>query len=193
MWQREMTDNKVKDIIQTYKSIPDDVKSFLELSGIKVEDESAKPTFNGSAYNGSIPNNLDSLDTGEIAELMAAHISWTRYVNGALSDAIAKLKCYEEALSAVKSYIIKHKGKDSLEFDEDYISANYNVTWWSTTKTYLESVSSACSHNYKVISRVITLRGIDHEQNVRASSVKKGFENGRQSRRSSSWVSNSED
>lgn len=187
------TKEKIALINNTYQSIPDDVKASLELSGIRAEYESAKPTFNGEAYTGIIPENLDQLDTAEIAELMTAHIAWTRYVNGALSDATAKLKCFEDTLSAIKAVVVKAKGKDSFEFDEDYITANYNVLWWSTTKTYLESVNTSCSNNYKVISRIVTLRGIDQEQTIRVNSVKNGSATNAQARRPRPWLSDTED
>jgi hypothetical protein len=165
----------VKKINDTYLSVPEEVKLELAKMGIQLDmSEEDKPHFRGDKYCGVPPKNLDELDTSELAELMSAHISWTRYINGALSDAVVQLRCREDALSAIKQSIIKSKGKDCVEFDDDYLIANYNVLWWSAMKSYLESAETMCAQNYKVISRIVTLRGQDQEQNIRLNSVKSG-------------------
>jgi hypothetical protein len=183
-----------KTINQLYTSVPQEVKTALIGMGISIEmSEQEKPTFNSEPYCGVLPTNLDDLETSEIVELMSAHIVWTRYVNGLLSDATVQLRCREDALSAIKQSVIKSKGKDVFEYDADYLDANHSVLWYSALKTYLETASDMCSTNYKVLSRVITLKGQDQEQNIRLNSAKNGASNASRSGRHRPWVVDPED
>jgi hypothetical protein len=181
----------IKQINDVYLSIPDDVKTALIGMGVPVNPIEDSISFNGEPYCGILPKSLDDLDTSDIVSLMSAHIAWTRYINGLLSDAIVQLKCREDALSAIKATLIKTKGKDSVEFDQDYIKANSSVLWWSTMKIYLESASDMCAQHYKVLSRVVTLRGQDQEQVIRVNTAARGNESTR--RRPRPWDDNSQD
>ncbi len=174
-----------------YENIPFSSKARLALLGINTEvSEEELPNVNDEPYRGVLPEDLDSLSTSDISNIMSAHIIWTRYVQGLLSDATVKLNCASQILSAVKSALIKEVGKDSFEFNDDYMKAMCSYQECSAMKTYLESAQNMCTQNYKVLSRVITLRGQDADTTSRLNNIQAGFSNVKGSR---PWEKSDED
>lgn len=166
--------NIVKKIYEMYENIPFSTKARLALAGINTEVyEEELPDVNSEPYRGVLPKDLDSLSISDISDLMSAHVIWTRYVQGLLSDATVKLNCSQQILNSVKSALIKEVGKDSYEFNEDYLKAMCSYQEASAVKTYLESAQSMCNQNYKVLSRLITLRGQDQDTSSRLSNIQR--------------------
>lgn len=175
--------NTIKKIYDAYENIPFSSKARLALLGINTEvSEDELPSVNDEPYRGVLPEDLDSLSTSDISNMMSAHIIWTRYVQGLLSDATVKLNCSSQILSAVKSALIKEVGKDTYEFNEEYMKAMCSYQECSAIKTYLESAEKMCTQNYKVLSRVITLRGQDSDTTSRLNNIQAGFSNAKGSR-----------
>ena len=88
MYVSQKMSNTIKKIYDAYENIPFSSKARLALLGINTEvSEDELPNVNDEPYRGVLPEDLDSLSTSDISNMMSAHIIWTRYVQGLLSDA----------------------------------------------------------------------------------------------------------
>lgn len=168
----------VTQIGDAYGSIVDEARAELARMGIRVTDDADldRPRFKtGEFYEGQIPENLDSLSNDELTEIMSLHAEWTRYINGAISEAQARRVVAQQKEKAVRASITAERGKDKYESDRRYINVAAELTYAEVMLTYLEAIKSTATNDYRVISRVITLRGQDADIQGRVANVQRGW------------------
>jgi len=168
----------VTQITDAYGNIVSDARAQLSRMGIRVtnDENTDRPRFrDGQFYDGQIPANLDHLSNDELTEIMSLHAEWTRYINGAISEAMAQRVVAQQKEKAVRASITAERGKDKYESDRRYISVAAELTYAEVMLTYLEAIKSTATNDYRVISRVITLRGQDADIQGRVNNVQRGW------------------
>lgn len=122
----------------------------------------------GHFYSGEVPPNAETLTNTELSELLSLHAIWTKYINTQLAEAEAEVKNHKKWLDALEASLIKTGGKDaSVENDKRYIEINSEYMFWETMKIYLERFRDDASVDYRTLSRIATIRGMDQDANTR--------------------------
>lgn len=160
-----------------FGTIPSSARSMIEGKGFRVPDDvnRDRPVYGQQYYDGTLPRNLDQLPNDEVVELMAVHAEWMRYINGSIAEAQANRTAVAKKEKAVRASIIKERGKDSVDSDVRYIDVSADLAYWDTIVNYLEAIRSNASNDYKILSRIVTVRGQDMEMGARVSNVRHGY------------------
>lgn len=166
-----------EDIDNAFRELPANARSTLEERGFRVPDdlEYDRPTYNNGYYDGTLPRNLDQLPNHEVVELMAVHAEWMRYVNGSVAEATAHKTMLAKKEKAIRASITKERGKEHVDSDVRYIEVSADVTYWDTILGYLEAIRANASNDYKILSRIVTVRGQDIEVSARVNNVRHGY------------------
>lgn len=164
-------------IAETYDPVPSSARATLEERGFRVPDDVSRdrPHYDGAHYDGTLPRNLDQLPNDDVVELMAVHAEWMRYVNGSIAEAQAHRTAVAKKEKAMRASIIKERGKDAVESDVRYIDSGAELAYWDTILGYLEAIRSNASNDYKILSRIVTVRGQDLEMGNRVNNVRHGY------------------
>lgn len=179
MQLKPMLSATAEEIGDIYSKVSGTALIDLESKGLRVRNnpDSDRPVKNDSSYyNGEVPDNLDTLDNRELMELMSLHAGWTRYINAQLSEAESQVKVHKKWERALCAAIEKER-KGTVEDDRRYLSVASNLLYWEVMVTYIEALKGDAAHDYKTISRIITVRGLDVDQQGRIANVSK-FNNG---------------
>jgi len=172
-----------EEIEDAYSQTASEARSSLEEMGIRVPDcpMNDRPSLrDGEFYSGQLPSNLDELSNSEIVEVMAKHLEWIRYINGHLADSQVKKKIAARKVKAVESSVATTRGKDAVDSDRRCLQASaFDLSLHDARLTYLEAIKANAAQDYKTLSRIITIRGLDQEAQMRINSVQKGFPSAR--------------
>jgi hypothetical protein len=136
----------------------------LARQGIFVSDS---PEDRPIEYTGAIPENLDMLSNDELAHLMVMHQSWTAYLNGCHSTAVASKKVADRALKGAKTSIEQERGKHGLESDPRYVRADASLLYHDLKVEIISDLLKAARSAYQLMSRLISLREQDVSQTTR--------------------------
>lgn len=164
------TPEELRDI---YGRVALNAMTQLDAKGLRIRNDpdADRPVqADNTYYSGEVPDNLDSLDNRELMELMSLHAGWTRYINAQLSDAQAQVTIHKKWEKAIAAAIEKER-KGTVEDDKRYLEVAANLLFWEVMVTYIEALKSDASHDYKTISRIITVRGLDVDQQGRIANV----------------------
>lgn len=161
-----------EEIEETYSRVAGAALLDLESKGLRVRNTPAdRPVRSDhSYYSGEVPDNLDTLDNRELMELMSLHAGWTRYINAQLSEAESQIKVHKKWVTALYSAIEKER-KGTVEDDKRYLAVSSNLLYWEVMVTYIDALKGDAGHDYKTISRIITVRGLDIDQQGRIGHV----------------------
>ncbi len=171
---RPLLSASAEEIAAEYGKIAATAMVALEDKGLRIRNDPNmdRPVRSDNTYyNGEVPSNLDELDNRELTEIMSLHAGWTRYINAQLAEAEAQVKVHkrwEKALSAA----LEREKVPSVDDDKRYIAVTSDLLYWEVILTYLEALKSDASNDYKTISRIITVRGLDAETQGRVAAIK---------------------
>ena len=126
-------------------------------------------------YDGAIPENIEELGYDEISSLMRANTEWNRYLLGHLTSVQVEMKITQEQISAVKSSITKKRGKESVDSDLRYIQLNVELTTLKCLDMAFTTAIQNAKDAYKILSRLVTIRGQDSERERRNESLDRGY------------------
>jgi hypothetical protein len=163
-----------EDARVAYEGLVDKVDAYVTSLGISLYVQDELPAFMGNVYNGILPSDMDMLTYTELASLMSAHMEWTRYVQAHLTRVQSDVLVLTEQLNAVKSAIVRQRGKDSLESDRRYISVNVALAEMRALLLHLEAADRMNTKSYTTLSRVVTVRGQDQDTAQRVHSIERG-------------------
>jgi hypothetical protein len=166
---------------QAYAGVTDRVSDTLTSLGVSVT--TTQPALHGQTYHGELPSNLDQLSYDQLSELMRANVEWNRYLNGHRTAVNNDLTVARQQLSAVKSAIVKQRGKDSLECDTRFININVEICELEALCAALDTAIQGAKDAYKLLSRSVTIRGQDQERVARTDNFERGWATGDRSRR----------
>lgn len=163
-----------------YTGVTDRVTNTLTELGVQVV--TAQPHLDGNTYHGELPPNLDELSYDDLSELMRANVEWNRYLNGHRTAVNSELNVAKQQQAAVKSAIVKQRGKDSLECDTRYITLNVQICELEALCDALDMAIQGAKDTYKLLSRSVTIRGQDQERVARTDNFERGWATGQRSR-----------
>jgi hypothetical protein len=133
------------------------------------------PTCEGVPYSGSLPEDLDSLSYAALSNLMRANVEWNRYLHEHRTAISNEVIIAKEQLKAVRAAIIQQRGKDSLECDLRYINHNVARAELECLCAVLDTALQGAKDTYKLLSRVVTVRGQDQERVTRNENFSRGY------------------
>lgn len=165
-----------------YAGVADTVARALDQLGVDIV--TAPPTLCGEGYRGGLPNDLDSLSYDRLSELMRANTEWNRYLQGHRTVVTNELNVTKQQISAVRSAIIKQRGKECLECDVRYLSLNVELCELDALCAALNTAIQGAKDAYKLLSRLITIRGQDQERSQRVDNFERGWATGEGRKRS---------
>ena len=165
-----------------YANIASNVANTLNALGVNITTN--QPTLYGAEYQGSLPKNLDSLSYDQLAELMRANVEWNRYLQGHRTVVNNELSVTKQQLASVKSAIIKQRGKESLECDVRYLTLNVELCELDSLCAALDTAIQGAKDAYKLLSRLVSIRGQDQERAQRTDNFERGWATGQGRRRS---------
>jgi hypothetical protein len=163
-----------EDARVAYEGVTEKVANHLDALGITLYESDDLPSYLGGAYNGILPGDLDVLTYNELAALMSAHMEWTRYVQAHLTRVQSEVLVLGEQISAIKSAIVRQRGKESLESDRRYIAVNVALAEMRALQMHLEAADRMNTKSYTTLSRVVTVRGQDQETSARVNNIERG-------------------
>lgn len=164
-------------IAEAYDPVPASARALIEQKGFRIPDDASRdrPVYAGAHYDGTLPKDLDQLPNDEVVELMVVHAEWMRYINGSIAEATANKTAVAKKEKAIRSSIIKERGKDHVDSDVRYIEVGADLAYWDTIVSYLEAIKTNASNDYKILSRIVTVRGQDLEMSGRAHNIRHGY------------------
>lgn len=168
---------------EAYNGVNERVSNTLSELGVQVI--TAQPNLRGNSYYGELPENLDELSYDALSELMRANVEWNRYLNGHRTAVNSELNVAKQQQTAVKSAIVKQRGKDSLECDTRYITLNVQICELEALCAALDMAIQGAKDTYKLLSRSVTIRGQDQERVARTDNFERGWATGQKSRKRS--------
>lgn len=163
-----------------YAGITDRVSETLAELGVRTITD--QPNLRGDIYYGELPENMDELSYDDLSDLMRANVEWNRYLNGHRTAVNSELSITKQQQAAVKSAIIKQRGKDSLECDTRYIVLNVQICELESLCAALDMAIQGAKDAYKLLSRSVTIRGQDQERVSRTDNFERGWATGQRSR-----------
>lgn len=169
-----------EDAKKAYNGITDRVANTLSDLGIRTLTE--QPHLMGDTYYGALPENMDELSYNQLSELMRANVEWNRYLNGHRTAVNSELNVAKQQQAAVKSAIIKQRGKECLECDTRYITLNVQICELEALCDALDMAIQGAKDAYKLLSRSVTIRGQDQERVARTDNFERGWATGQRSR-----------
>lgn len=125
-------------------------------------------------FTGEIPQNIEMLSNSEIAMIMGENNAWVAYLRDQLSDIEIQISVCKEQESSVKSSLLRIMDKNLIASDARYVDVVENKLYFEALAKKVEIHLKRGDNNYKVLSRVITLRQNDEEKNRRHNSVQSG-------------------
>lgn len=170
-----------EDAKQAYVGVTDRVAETL--AGLGVRTIIDQPTLHRQAYHGELPENMDELSYDQLSELMRANVEWNRYLNGHRTAVNSELNVTKQQQAAVRSAIIKQRGKDALECDTRYITLNVQICELEALCDALDMAIQGAKDAYKLLSRSVTIRGQDQERLQRTDNLERGWATGDRSRK----------
>lgn len=165
-----------------YDGIADSVARTLHTLGVSVVTPS--PVLDGALYEGSLPEDLDEVSYDRLSQLMRCNVEWNRYLQGHRTTVNNELNVLKSQTSAVRSAIIKQRGKESLECDVRYLALSVELCELESLSAALDTAIQGAKDAYKLLSRLITIRGQDQERSHRVDNFERGFATGQGRRRS---------
>lgn len=163
-----------------YSGVTERVARTLDDLGVRTITQ--HPRLGGEVYHGELPENMDELSYDDLSELMRANVQWNRYLNGHRTAVNSELNVAKQQQAAVKSAIIKQRGKDALECDTRYISLNVQICELEALCDALDMALQGAKDTYKLLSRSVTIRGQDQERVARTDNFERGWATGQRSR-----------
>ena len=160
---------------EAYAGISDKVAEMLGNAGLSLDNMTTQPYYGGVVYDGTIPENIEQLGYDEISALMRANTEWNRYLLGHLTAVQVEMKITQEQISAVKSSIAKKRGKDCVDSDLRYIQLNVELTTLKCLDMAFTTAIQNAKDAYKILSRLVTIRGQDSERERRNESLDRGY------------------
>lgn len=165
---------------EAYTGVTDRVTETLSELGVRAITN--QPSLRGDDYHGELPENMDELSYDNLSELMRANVEWNRYLNGHRTAVNSELNVAKQQQAAVKSAIIKQRGKESLECDTRYIMLNVQICELEALCDALDMAIQGAKDTYKLLSRSVTIRGQDQERVARTDNFERGWATGQRSR-----------
>ena len=169
-----------EDAKEAYNGVTNRVANTLNELGVRVITE--QPNLRGDSYYGELPDNMDALSYDDLSDLMRANVEWNRYLNGHRTAVNSELNVTKQQQAAVKSAIIKQRGKESLECDTRYILLNVQICELEALCAALDMAIQGAKDTYKLLSRSVTIRGQDQERVTRTDNFERGWATGQRSR-----------
>jgi len=164
-----------EDIAEAYRDTNAQAQVRLYELGFKLRTDPTqdRPTdSSGNFYSGEVPPNAETLTNTELSELLSMHATWTKYINAQLAEAEAEVKNHKKWLEALSASLLKIGGKNaSVEDDKRYMEINSQFMFWETMKIYLERFRDDASVDYRTLSRIATIRGMDQDANTRINTM----------------------
>lgn len=156
-----------------YGGVTSRTESTLTRLGINPMYEA--PTCEGAPYSGALPEDLDSLTYTQLSDLMRANTDWNRYLNSHRTAISNEILIAKEQLKSVKAAIIVQRGKESLECDHRYIDHNVALAELECLRAILDMALQGAKDSYKLLSRVVTVRGQDQDRVQRSENFERGY------------------
>jgi hypothetical protein len=138
----------------------------------------------GTFYDGRLPSNVNSLSNSELAEVHARHIAFMAWLEEYMTEARCRQSNLKEKLKKLESKVrLSHSGTVAARDDKTAVDARCKETREALQEEeeYLTKVDASYNQAVKaqkLISRLITQKGIEVDMNRRDINIGRG-RNGR--------------
>ena len=166
-----------EQLTESYSLISQSVRDNLVRLGVlsAQQEECCILEAGGVPYEGVLPRNLEELPNDDIVEFMVAVTERTGFINGLISDAEVRKLEMKELRQAIASRITAERGKECIYSDLRYVEVNASFIEWECNLIYLDGALKRESKNYQALSRIVSVRGQDHDMNARAENTRRGW------------------
>ena len=169
----------MKKFSDAFVMSPEDINRAFSTIDKKVNDRlsnilGVNPMITAPSFSGQLPDNLELLSNHEIAQFMGLNNEWAAYLRDQHSELEVQMAIVKEKEAAIKSSLLRVMDKSLIPSDARYVDVIETKLYFDSLAKKVEIHLKRADNNYKVLSRIISLRQQDEEKSRRTNSVRSG-------------------
>ena len=169
----------MKKFSDAFVMSPEDINRAFSTIDKKVNNQlsnilGVNPMITQPSFSGQLPDNLELLSNHDIAQFMGLNNEWAAYLRDQHSELEVQMAIVKEKEAAIKSSLLRVMDKNLIPSDARYVDVIETKLYFDSLAKKVEIHLKRADNNYKVLSRIISLRQQDEEKSRRTNSVRSG-------------------